>query len=137
MAMKRTLESKITYRIKRSAVPVFIRQDFEDIGGYDQVGRILRQLVKKGLLMNIGYGAYARTTQSRLSGKIIPEEPLPNLAKELLRKLGVKILPTKAEQTYNNGESTQVPTGLVIGVRGRLSRKIGYNKKVISFEQYT
>ncbi|MCB1838843.1 MAG: hypothetical protein KDI61_01090 [Alphaproteobacteria bacterium] len=136
MAIRSTLESKITYRVKRSAVSVFVRQDFEDIGGYDQVGRILRQLVQKGLLINIGYGVYARAKQSALSGKVIPEKPLPELAQEALNKLGVKIIPTKAQKAYNEGNTTQVPTGRVIGVKGRISRRIGYNGKYVSFEQY-
>lgn len=135
MAIKSKLEEKITYRVKRSVPSVFLRQDFEDIGGYDQVGRILRHLVYKGLLINIGYGIYARTKQSSLSGKVIPEKSLPELAQEALHKLGVKIMPSKAQKFYNEGKSTQVPTGRVIGVKGRISRKIGYNGKYIFFEK--
>ena len=56
MAIKNTLEGKMTYRIKRSEASVFLCRDFEDLGGYDQVGRVLRQLVQKELLINIGYG---------------------------------------------------------------------------------
>ena len=40
MAIKNTLEGKMTYRIKRSAEAVFMRRDFKDLGGYDQVGRV-------------------------------------------------------------------------------------------------
>ena len=40
MAIKNTLEGKMTYRIKRSAETVFLRRDFKDLGGYDQVGRV-------------------------------------------------------------------------------------------------
>ncbi len=137
MPVKNTLESKITYRIKRSKTPVFVRDDFKDIGGYDQVGRILRGLVKKNLLINIGYGTYARSRKSNVSGAIVPEKPLPELAKELLKKLGVKTAPTSAEKAYNSGMSTQVPTGRVIGVKGRVARRIGYNGRYISFENVT
>ena len=135
MAIKSTLEGKITYRVKRSAASVFIRQDFADIGGYDQVGRILRQLVQKGLLINIGHGVYARTKLSILSGEIIPEKSLPELARQALKKLGIKIMPTKYQRLYLNGISTQVPTGRVIGVQGRISRKIGYKEKYVSYEK--
>ena len=137
MAIKNTLEGKITYRVKRSAASVFIRQDFADIGGYDQVGRILRLLVQKGLLIKIGYGVYARTKLSTLSGEIIPEKSLPELAREALKKLGIKIMPTKYQRLYMNGISTQVPTGRVIGVQGRISRKIGYKEKYVSYEKCT
>lgn len=134
MPVKDTLEGKITYRVKRSKTPVFVRDDFRDIGGYDQVGRILRGLVKKGLLISLGYGTYARSRTSSVNGAIIPERPLPELAKDLLKKLGVKTVQTSAEKAYNSGLSTQVPTGRVIGVKGRISRRIGYNGRYISFE---
>ena len=135
MPIKDTLEGKIAYRVKRSKSPVFIRDDFKDIGGYDQVGRVLRALVKKGLLISLGYGAYARSKKSSVSGAIVPEKPLPELAKELLKKLGVKVVPSSAERAYNSGKSTQVPTGRMIGVKGRIVRRIGYNGRYISFEK--
>lgn len=136
MPKRKTLESKIANRINRSVASVFVRQDFKDIGGYDQVGRILRLLVGKGVLINVGYGIYARAKKSTLSGNIIPEKPLNEIAQEALVKLGLKIVPSKYEQAYNNGDSTQVPTGRVIGVKGRISRKIGYDGKYVSFERY-
>ena len=74
--------------------------------------------------------------KSVLSGNVIPEKPLPELAQEVLRKLGIKIIPTKSQQMYNDEKSTQVPTGRVIGVQGRISRKVGYNGKYVFFEQY-
>lgn len=135
MPIKNTLESKITYRVKRSKTPVFVRDDFNDIGGYDQVGRILRGLVKKDLLINLGYGTYARSKKSSVSGAVVPERPLPELAKELLKKLDVKVVSSTAERDYNSGKSTQVPTGLVIGVKGRIVRRIGYNGRYVSFEK--
>ena len=135
MPIKDTLEGKITYRVKRSKIPVFVRNDFKDIGGYDQVGRVLRELVKKDLIISLGYGTYARSKKSSISGKIVPERPLPELAKELLNKLSVKIVQSSAERAYNSGKSTQVPTGRVIGVNGRIVRRIGYNGRYISFEK--
>ena len=136
MPIKNTLEGKITYRIKRSSATVFMRQDFKDIGGYDQVGRILRQLVQKGLLINIGYGVYARIKRSSITGNMIPEKPLSDLAEEALNKLGVKTVLTEAERLYNEGKSTQVPTGRVLGVQGRVSRKFSYNGRSVIYERY-
>lgn len=135
MALKGTLKSRVSYRIKRSRSSVFVRKDFDDIGGYDQIGRILRQLVEEGFLISLGYGAYARTRKSKISGNLITEKPLQDLAKELMNKLGVKTTQSTSEKAYNEGISTQVPTGRVIGVKGRVARKIGYKGKYISFEQ--
>jgi len=135
MTIKDTLEGRISYRIKRNASSVFIRDDFADMGGYDQVGRVLRQLAKKELLINLGYGVYARAKKSKLTGNIIPEKSLSELAKEAMKKIGVKTAPSRAEQAYNKGITTQVPTGRVLGVKTRVSRKLGYNGKYVSFEK--
>lgn len=135
MAAKGTLKNKIANRIKRKAGSVFLRKDFADLGGYDQVGRALRQLVQSQFLLNIGYGLYARTRTSTVTGNIVPNEPLPELAEEALLRLGVNVLPSEAERLYNEGKSTQVPTGRAICVQGRISRKIGYNGKYIYLEQ--
>lgn len=136
MPLKATLESRIACLIKRSAAAAFVRQDFKDIGGYNQVGRALRELIKKKLLIRIGYGIYARARKSSVTGNLIPEKFLPELAEEALKKLGVKVVPASAERAYNSGLSTQVPTGRVIGVQGRVSRKISCQGKSIAFEQY-
>lgn len=49
-----SLEERLERRIARKRGDVFLRADFGDMGGYDQVGRALRQLVLKGQLMKIG-----------------------------------------------------------------------------------
>ena len=135
MALKGTLENRVAYRIKRNASAAFVRQDFADLGGYDQIGRVLRTLVRKGLLVSLGYGVYARAKTSSVSGQTIPEKPLSDLAKEAMRKLGAQTKPSRAERRYNKGQSTQIPTGRVIGVNRRISRKLGFNGTYISFEK--
>jgi len=47
-------------RIERQRRDVLLRSDFADLGGYDHVGRALRQLVQVGRLLKIGSGLYAR-----------------------------------------------------------------------------
>jgi hypothetical protein len=133
----KTLEGKIRYRIARRKDTVFTPQDFLDLSDRDQVGRVLRKLCSEEMLIKVGYGLYAKSRQSSLTGKTIPDKGLPELAKEALNKLGVKVLPSSAEREYNSGKTTQVPTGRVIGVKGRVSRKIGYNGKYITLEQFS
>ena len=132
-----TLIYKVSARIARKNNAVFVREDFEDIGGYDQIGRILRQLAANGKLIKIGYGLYAKAKRSSLTGDIVPIAPLPILAKEALERLGVQIAPSRLEQDYNAGRTTQIPTGRMIAVKGRISRKIGYNGAYVSYESAT
>ena len=135
MKYKNTIEGRIAARIARRKSPVVLREDFDDLGGYDQVGRALKNLICRGKLVRIGYGLYAKTRTSSLNGKILPAEPLPNLARIALKRLGVETFRTKAERDYAAGRSTQVPTGRMIGVGDRVSRKIAYNDTHIFYER--
>jgi len=132
---KKTLEKRIYYRLTRSKYDVVMREDFKDLSDYDQVGRILRKFVDTGKLVRIGYGLYAKTTISPLSGNLVPRKSLNALAKEALTRLNIDVRPSSYDQAYNEGRSTQVPTGKVIGIRGRISRKIGYEGKRVVFER--
>jgi hypothetical protein len=42
---------------------------------------------------------------------------------------------TRLEQAYNAGETTQVPTGRVVGVTRRVRRRIGYSGINLNFER--
>ncbi len=130
-----TLEKKITVRISRKKSTVILREDLRDLGGYDQVGRALRTLVAKGMIVKLGYGVYAKTTESSLTGERIPQKPLPTLAKEALERLGIETAPSTLEIEYNAGRTTQVPTGRMIAVKGRVNRKIGYKGAYVSYER--
>lgn len=136
MGSFKSLEDRIKAKIARRKSNVFIREDFADMGGYDQVGRALLKLTRQGSLAKLGYGIYAKTRTSQLTGDVMPIAPLPALAKEALQKLGVKIQPTRAEKDYQEGHSTQIPTGRLIGVnKSRLSRKISYKEALIYYER--
>ncbi len=70
-----------------------------------------------------------------MSGYIIPKKNLPALAAEALERLNVEITASRSAQAYNAGLTTQVPTGRVIAVKGRVSRKIGYSGTYITYER--
>lgn len=133
--VRKPLERRIAARIARMKATVFLREDFRDLGGYDQIGRGLRRLTSRGQLVRIGYGVYARAVLSPLSGKTVPAKPLPALALEALSRLNVETASASFARAYNAGTTTQVPTGRVIAVKGRFSRKIGYGGKYAVFER--
>lgn len=137
MKYSKTLEGKIATRIARKQSTVLLREDFDDLGGYDQVGRALLMLTKKGKLIKIGYGLYAKAKVSSLTGNTVPMEPLPTLAQRALDRLGAAPGPSRAAIDYREGRSTQVPTGRLISVSKRISRKIGYNNMSVNYERRT
>jgi hypothetical protein len=133
-----TLERKIATRISRQKSVVVLRKDFDDLGGYDQVGRALRQLVAKGVIMKIGYGLYARTEPSYFNpGERVPEKPLfPDLAREALTRLGVEIVPSTLQRQYMEGKHNQVLNGRLFGTTSRITRRIGYDGFYTSYERF-
>lgn len=62
-------------RIARRQDDVFLTREFRDLGGEDQVVRALRDLVREGNLVRLGYGVYGRAVTSRLSGEPILHSP--------------------------------------------------------------
>lgn len=132
--MSEPLQKRLSKRIDRKRGDVFLRSDFGDLGGYDQVGRALRNLVREGRLLKIGQGVYSRAVKSPFGDAVVPPKGIATLT-EALDRLGIETAPSRLEQDYNAGRTTQVPTGRVVGVRRRVRRKLGYNGFALSFER--
>ena len=129
MRRRKTLRERIETRIARNKRDdVFLPREFADLGGEDQVLRVLRCLVREGQLVRLGYGVYGRAIISQRSGEPILYSPNGFLgaARQALTKLGVQWEPTEAERAYNEGRSTQVPVNPVVRVKGRFSRQLRY-----------
>lgn len=137
MPRQKTLQEKIEARIARKRDDVFLSREFMDLGGEDQVLRVLRNLVKKGNLVRLGYGVYGRAILSRLSGEPILYNPngFVGAARQALNKLGVTWEPTEAERAYNEGRSTQVPVNPVVKITGRFSRQLRYGNMELALER--
>src|SRR5580658_3606323 len=127
MRRRGTLREKVERRIARKRRDdVFLPREFRDLGGEDQVLRVLRGLVREKRLVRLGYGVYGRAVVSRLSGEpvLYSSNGFLGAARQALTKLGVPWEPTAAEQAYNEGRSTQVPVNPVVRVKGRFSRRL-------------
>jgi hypothetical protein len=130
-----TVRDRIADRIRRTRkTDVFLRDDFADFGAYDVVGRELRKLVGAGMLVQVGYGLYARAKRSVLSGKPIPVAPLIGIGYQALRRLGYSPKPSQAALDYIERRTMQVPAGDRIAVPGaRVRRKIAFGPRVIEY----
>ena len=137
MRNRKTLRERVDARIVRKRDNVFLTREFRDLGGEDQVLRVLRGLVREKRLLRLGYGVYGRAIVSRLSGAPILNSPsgFAGAARQALTKLGVDWEPTEAEKTYNEGRSTQVPVNPVVRVKGRFSRQLRYGNTELVLER--
>jgi hypothetical protein len=130
-----TVRDRIADRIRRTRkTDVFLRDDFADFGAYDVVGRELRKLVGAGMLVQVGYGLYARAKRSVLSGNPIPVAPLIGIGYQALRRLGYSPKPSQAALDYIERRTMQVPAGDRIAVPGaRVRRRIAFGPRVIEY----
>jgi len=133
---KMTIEERIARSIAKSGDKVFLRTEFAEYGGYDQVGRVLRTLVNKGRLVKAGYGVYVKAKVSSLTGKPIPAVPLTEICMSALSKLGVTTEMGSSDKAYMEGKTTQMPMAEVVKIKNsRVCRKIGFGSKVVRYEK--
>lgn len=127
---------KIYKKVQRSTDIAFVLADFYTYStDNDQILRALRRLVAEKVLIRIGKGAYAKAKLSTLTNDYVPNGGIIKAGRDALQKLGIKIFPTQAEKDYNNGTSTQVPTGRVVGVNKRVSRIISFKGTKLTYER--
>ena len=130
------LKQKIALRIKLSKKEVFLRSDFTDLGGYDQVGRALKQLLNTGQLVRIGKGLYTRARPSVVTGK--PTIAVPGgfkaASRAALTRLGYQWAPSDAEAQYSDDSTTQISANAEVVVQGRLNRKIGFGNQSLQYQ---
>jgi hypothetical protein len=130
-----TINSKVQTRVKRSKASVFLRSDFKDIADYDQVGRALRELVREGLLIKIGYGLYTRARVNRVTGNIMPDNPSgpDGVVIEAMEKLGVAYQFDDLSRLNFSGDSTQIPAKVkIVPKSSRFTRKIAIGTQFVN-----
>lgn len=136
MVKPTTVVSRLSQTIASSGEDVFLRAEFARLGSAFQVNRALRVLREQGVVVRLGLGIYARAKPSILSGEPIPIRPLDVLAPVAMLKLGVAVFPSAAALAYNEGNTTQVPAGVVLNTGGRrIRRAVGFGSQRVIFEK--
>lgn len=133
---KQTLLQKVSLKIKRSRKEVFLRSDFKKMADYDQVGRALLQLVRKGFLIKLGYGLYAKSKINRFTNQpmISAVGGFRQVAYEALKRLGVNFELSELEKQYQEG-STQIPAKAQVLINDRFQRKMSYNGQMLIMDK--
>jgi len=134
---KLSLKQQVEQQISLTKQDVFLRADFEQLGGYDQVGRALRELVAEGKLLKIGYGLYAKARISSITGKpmLASVGGFKAVSEQALERLGVAWQPSDELVRYNKGETTQVPVNATVIVKRRFNRKISLREMQLHVER--
>ncbi|NMR24710.1 S-adenosylhomocysteine hydrolase [Pseudoalteromonas sp. NEC-BIFX-2020_015] len=133
-----TATDRIYQKIKRSRRYVFERKDFDNYASYDQVGRVLKQLVDKGELIKIGYGLYTKATINSLTNKPMPTNPggTDALIREILKLRGVDFEMDTMSLRSINGESTQIPASIKYSWDSKqFNRSLKVGNRVLSYRR--
>ena len=120
------IKVRMQKRLSRSKRYVFMRADFKDIAGYDQIGRVLRDLVESGELLKVGYGVYTKARKNPITGRIMPACPggPDAVILEALERLDVGYSFGRSSAKYLSGESTQIPAYTQIETPYRFKRRL-------------
>lgn len=111
---------------------VLFPEDFSSYGTTGAVNVSLHRMVKRGLLLRVAHGIYAKPKTSKLVGDVLP--PLDEVAKAIAKRDKVRIIPTGAFALYALGLSTQIPLNVVYLTDGS-PRSIKVGKSKIKFKK--
>lgn len=121
-------------RITKKRGNVFLRSDFNELGGYRQISRALEKLLREGSPHQTRARDLRPSPAFAHRRQPTPVAGIRTLVVEALNRLGIETYPTRLEQDYAAGLTAQVPSGRRIAVVKRLRRKIGLNIP-LSFER--
>ena len=129
------LEQRLLMSVAKRPGKIVLRQDVARLGSASGVSLALANLVRRGKLVRLGAGVYAKARINQYTGTPTPDGNFDDLAVEALLRLGVSLAPSRALRLYNEG-STQIPVTLSFQTPGRrISRKIRFGQQKVSYEK--
>ena len=123
---KRSITFKVLRRIKKLSGEVVLRSDIADIANPRQVSRALYRLVQSGLLTKLGYGVYAILSRSKVADATYLKEGVLPTMRAALNRLNIRWEPSREEQEYQAGRSTQIPVNPTTKLKDRFRRQLRY-----------
>lgn len=130
-----SVEYKALNRLKTTRGSVVLRADFNDLGSYRQVSRVLNRLIEEKKLVKIGKGIYAKAYLSKYSDTPLIKNGTDSALREALKRLSIAFEPGSAEKEYNEGKTTQIPVHNIVRLKNRCRRRIGYRNSKLIFEK--
>lgn len=125
---------KAMNRLKKIRSNVVLRKDFDGLGSYRQISRVLKKLIDEKKIVKIGSGIYAKAFLSKYTDKPLIKDSADSALRDALKRLGIAYEPGSAEKEYNEGKTTQVPVRNIVRLKSRCRRQIGYLNSKLIFE---
>lgn len=129
-----SIEYKTLNRLNTIRSSVVLRTDFNGLGSYRQISRIIKKLIIEKKLVKIGSGLYAKAFISKYTKIPLIEKGTDFTMREALKRLGIAYEPGTAEKEYNEGKTTQIPVRNIVRLKTRCRRYIAYRNSQLIFE---
>lgn len=113
-----TLAQRIRRKLSRIDNNIVMRKDFDRLGGYEQVGRAIRELVHKNELVRMGYGVYAKVDHRQKD-----DISVESLTKEALSRLNVDV----------DGVTVQGHSNITFHIHNKITRKLSYLNEHVNY----
>lgn len=123
---EKSITSKVLKRIRRLSGDVVLRSDVANISEPRQISRALDRLVKRGYLAKLGYGVYAKLVRSEIAQTTYLKEGVLPTMRAALNRLNIRWEPSREEQEYQAGRSTQIPVNPTTKLKDRFRRQLRY-----------
>lgn len=140
--MKVAYENSLAYRVEQriEAIQgnVILRSDLSDLGDSRQLTYALKKLIQDKKIVRVSSGIYSKLEIFEWQGKEITVLKSPGftvMVRETLDRLNIPWQPSRAEEEYNSGRSTQVPARFILRLKSRFRRKIAYAGMVFKYEK--
>ena len=134
--MALSTQTRIARSIGRSRREVFLRTDFAHLGSPSRTTRAISELIKKGKLVRLGYGVYAKSVPSAVTGNPIPRKVLESLVAEAFDSLGIPVELGTARSAYAAGSTGQLPMSVTVSTGSRrVNRKLKLGNREVLYEK--
>lgn len=128
-----SIENKIEKSIlSKPKGTLLLPEDFTAFGSSDAVRKALSRLQKKEIIKRVAHGIYVRPRMCKIFGPLKPSAE--EVAKAIIKRDRIRIIPTGSFALNALGLSTQVPMNIVYLTDGS-SRELYVGKRKIKFKK--
>lgn len=126
------LEERMQAAIDGMQEVVILRMDVATLGGHSQVSVALDELMRKGVIVRMGVGIYAKATRNPDTGLVTPVADLETLAVEVFQRLGMSASVQAAAPGPGGGVGSKDAKICVKG-RRRIRRKLSLGGRSVVY----
>ncbi len=123
---KKSITFKVLKRIKKLSGDVILRSDIANLADPREISRALSRLVQSRYLVKLGYGVYAKLARSEIAQTTYLKEGVLPTMRAALNRLNIRWEPSREEQDYQTGKSTQIPVNPTTKLKDRFRRQLRY-----------